>query len=135
MLLLCPAQACLNEAMRKWPPVTQIVALVRVWASKGSLLAAELCPHPLPSLPPTGACPAALRCCRAPAPPAAAWARAAATAASPRPQTREACSEGVAVGGHAIPKGARLGLDVWAVHRNPRYYPDPEEYRRGGAGS
>lgn len=36
--------------------------------------------------------------------------------------------EDVELGGHRIPKGAQLLMSQWIVHRDPRYYPNPEAF-------
>jgi cytochrome P450 len=35
----------------------------------------------------------------------------------------------VEIGGYRVPKGVTIVVDVWAVHHDPRFYPDPEEFR------
>ena len=34
-----------------------------------------------------------------------------------------------AIGGHAVPRGTTLLMSQWAVHRDPRFYDAPEEFR------
>jgi cytochrome P450 len=41
---------------------------------------------------------------------------------------REALTE-CEIGGYRIPKGAQIALSQWAVHRDPRWYDDPEAFR------
>lgn len=36
--------------------------------------------------------------------------------------------EDVELGGHRIPKGAQLLMSQWIVHRDPRYFPNPEAF-------
>lgn len=45
------------------------------------------------------------------------------------PQAREA-REGTRVGPYHIPKGSTVVFNVFGVHRDPRHYPYPEEFRR-----
>ncbi len=42
--------------------------------------------------------------------------------------TGRAALEDVELGGHQIPKGAQLLFSQWIVHRDPRYYPNPEAF-------
>jgi cytochrome P450 len=35
----------------------------------------------------------------------------------------------VELGGYRVPKGATVVMDIWAVHHDPRFYPDPETFR------
>lgn len=35
----------------------------------------------------------------------------------------------VEIGGYRVPKGVTVVMDIWAVHHDPRFYPDPEEFR------
>lgn len=44
-------------------------------------------------------------------------------------QAREA-REGTRVGPYHIPKGSTVVFNVFGVHRDPRHYPHPEEFRR-----
>ncbi|MGH9431978.1 MAG: cytochrome P450 [Terriglobia bacterium] len=41
---------------------------------------------------------------------------------------REALTD-VEIGGYAIPKGSTVAIFPWSVHRDPRYYEDPEAFR------
>ena len=36
--------------------------------------------------------------------------------------------EDVAIGGHRVPKGAQILLSQWVVHRDPRWFPNPEGF-------
>jgi cytochrome P450 len=36
--------------------------------------------------------------------------------------------EDVRIGGYVIPKGADVGMSQYAVHRDPRWYPEPERF-------
>ena len=36
--------------------------------------------------------------------------------------------EDVEIGGHAIPKGAQILISQWVVHRDPRWFPNPEGF-------
>jgi cytochrome P450 len=40
-------------------------------------------------------------------------------------QAAEACE----IGGHAVPRGTTILMSQWAVHRDPRFYDAPEEFR------
>jgi cytochrome P450 len=42
--------------------------------------------------------------------------------------TGRAALEDVEIGGYLIPKGAQLLMAQWIVHRDPRYYPNPEAF-------
>jgi len=35
----------------------------------------------------------------------------------------------VELGGYRVPKGLTVVMDIWAVHHDPRFYPDPESFR------
>ena len=45
---------------------------------------------------------------------------------TPGPLWREACSGGVTIEGQHIPEGYEVGVDIYAIHRNPAYFPDPD---------
>ena len=34
----------------------------------------------------------------------------------------------VEIGGYRVPKGVTIVMDIWAVHHDPRFYPDPEKF-------
>jgi cytochrome P450 len=35
----------------------------------------------------------------------------------------------VEVGGYRVPKGTTMVMNVWGLHHDPRFYPDPEAFR------
>ncbi|MFE9537420.1 cytochrome P450 [Streptomyces sp. NPDC006691] len=47
----------------------------------------------------------------------------------PGPYGARETTEAITVGGYAIPAGATVFYPFWAVHMNPRYWPDPERFR------
>ena len=42
--------------------------------------------------------------------------------------TAREAEEAVEIGGHTIPKGAQLLISQWIVHRDPRWFPNPEGF-------
>jgi len=36
--------------------------------------------------------------------------------------------DGIEIGGYPVPKGSMLAASVYAVHRDPRWWPEPERY-------
>ena len=42
--------------------------------------------------------------------------------------TPDEAGEAIELRGHAIPKGAQILLSQWVVHRDPRFFPNPEGF-------
>ncbi|WP_034485324.1 cytochrome P450 [Actinomadura oligospora] len=46
----------------------------------------------------------------------------------PGPYGAREATEDVALGEYTVPAGTTIFLPIWAVHKNPRYWPDPERF-------
>ena len=38
-------------------------------------------------------------------------------------------SESCTVGGYTVPKGTKVFINVWAIHRDPKYWDNPSEFK------
>ncbi|KAK9829610.1 hypothetical protein WJX72_006867 [[Myrmecia] bisecta] len=50
------------------------------------------------------------------------------TTVSPFVALTRLCTQDCQLAGHPIPKGTRVMLNVWGMHRDPQIYPDPEAF-------
>jgi cytochrome P450 len=46
-----------------------------------------------------------------------------------REQSKEDIRRPLVIDGHVIPAGTRIGLNIYALHHNPAYFPDPFTYK------
>jgi hypothetical protein len=46
-------------------------------------------------------------------------------------EVRLPAKDGAAEAAFFIPDGCRVMFDIWSVHRDPRYWQEPEEFRWG----
>ncbi len=35
------------------------------------------------------------------------------------------------LGGHSVPKGTRVLVNMWAIHHDPKHWDEPEQFRPG----